>query len=171
MKLIRSVIIFCAIVICGMSCIKNKSSDCQYTITNNVAPAGEQSVLQTYLDTNNIVAVKHPNGFYYSIQTAGTKTDSIGVCSQIQISYTGKFVNGVTFDSNSGVWLPLGKLIDGWKYGIPLIGKGGRIKLYIPPSLGYGSADIKDQTSGKVVIPANSILIFDISMSDYTKQN
>ena len=45
----------------------------------------------------------------------------------------------------------------GWQYGIPLVKAGGRIMLYLPPSLGYGA-----QTVGS--IPANSVLIFDITL-------
>ncbi|MFL5743319.1 MAG: hypothetical protein ACJ751_01540 [Niastella sp.] len=36
----------------------------------------------------------------------------------------------------------------------------------MPPTLAYGSTDIKDN-SGTVIIPANSILIFDITMSSF----
>jgi FKBP-type peptidyl-prolyl cis-trans isomerase FkpA len=57
-------------------------------------------------------------------------------------------------------------LIEGWKIGLPLIQKSGKIKLYIPPSLGYGASDIKDN-NGVVVIPANSMLIFDVSLVDF----
>jgi FKBP-type peptidyl-prolyl cis-trans isomerase FkpA len=59
----------------------------------------------------------------------------------------------------------LGTLIDGWKIGVPLIKKGGQIRLYIPPSLGYGSSDVRDN-QGRVIIPGNSILIFDITLID-----
>jgi FKBP-type peptidyl-prolyl cis-trans isomerase FkpA len=45
----------------------------------------------------------------------------------------------------------------GWKLGLPLIKAGGKIKLYLPPSLGYGNS-----VSGN--IPANSILVFEITL-------
>ena len=40
------------------------------------------------------------------------------------------------------------------------------MRLYIPPALAYGSKEIKDE-SGKVIIPANSILVFDISLTSF----
>ena len=40
---------------------------------------------------------------------------------------------------------------------------GGKMHLYIPPSLGYGPFDIKDD-QGNVIIPANSILIFEVDL-------
>ena len=130
-----------------------------------VAPATEQQVIADYLATNSISATKHSSGLYYQIVQQGTG-GSPNNCSAIVISYTGKLSNGNVFDSNSNVAFTLGGLIEGWKIGLPLIQKGGQIKLYIPPSLGYGASDIKDN-NGVVVIPANSMLIFDVSLVDF----
>jgi FKBP-type peptidyl-prolyl cis-trans isomerase FkpA len=73
------------------------------------------------------------------------------------VKYTGRLTNGSVFDSSTGATFALANLITGWQQGIPYIGKGGKITLYLPPSLGYGS-----QASGS--IPANSILIFEIEL-------
>lgn len=115
-----------------------------------------------YLNTNNISAVKHTSGMYYKIEQQGTG-ESPNNCSSININYTGHLANGNKFDEGNNVAFALGSLIDGWKKGLPLIQKGGKIKLYIPPSLGYGSSDIKDM-NGAIVIPANSMLIFEITL-------
>jgi FKBP-type peptidyl-prolyl cis-trans isomerase FkpA len=53
-------------------------------------------------------------------------------------------------------------VIQGWTNGVPLIKKGGKIKLYIPPALGYGANTTSD---GR--IPGNSILIFDVELLDF----
>ena len=39
----------------------------------------------------------------------------------------------------------------------------GERRISIPPELGYGAQDVKDP-AGKVIIPANSTLIFDIKL-------
>jgi FKBP-type peptidyl-prolyl cis-trans isomerase FkpA len=142
-------------------CLK-KEEGCPYPMTNVVAPASEEAQVREYVTANNIDAVKHSSNLYYEILEQGTgKTPEL--CSQIRVNYTGKLTNGNTFDSNPSAVFVLGSLIEGWKKGIPLIKGGGRIRLYIPPTLGYGSQDIKDQNNN-VIIPGNSILIFDLTL-------
>lgn len=152
------------------SCLK-KDTGCGLTDKNVVAPMDEQQDIVDYLNSNSITATKHPSGLYYNITAAGA-AGSPTLCSKILIKYTGTFTNGNVFDysdqyNKDGVVFTLGGLIEGWIKGIPLIGKGGRIKLYIPPTLGYGSQDVKDPGTGAVVIPGNSMLIFDIELLDF----
>jgi FKBP-type peptidyl-prolyl cis-trans isomerase FkpA len=139
----------------------SKDDECQYTDAAITVPASEITALETYLNTKGITnAVKDPRGFYYTIQTAGTGSTA-GLCSQIYIYYTGTLTNDVVFDgtTNTPASFTLGELIPGWVKGIPLIKAGGRIRLYLPPTLAYGN-----QAVGS--IPANSILIFDIELLD-----
>lgn len=148
-------------------CLK-KEMKCPYVNTRNVAPASEQEALLQYLTDNNITDVtKHSSGMYYKILNPGSGTDSAGLCSDITINYTGRLTNGVIFDQQSYAVFVLGSLIDGWKQGIPLVRKEGSIRLYIPPSLGYGSRDVTDNND-EVVIPGQSILIFDIGLLDFS---
>ena len=146
------------------SCLK-KDSGCSYTDPTSKSPQSEQEALKAYLDSASLTATLSSKGFYYSIKSAGTgKTP--GQCSQITVGYKGWLTNGTKFDDQSSlVFTSLGSLIDGWREGIPLINKGGEIKLYIPPSLGYGSKGITDNY-GNIVVPPNSIIIFDISLID-----
>jgi FKBP-type peptidyl-prolyl cis-trans isomerase len=54
-------------------------------------------------------------------------------------------------------------LIPGFQVGVNGMKEGGQRLLSIPPSLGYGDQDVKD-AAGKVIIPANSTLIFEIQL-------
>jgi FKBP-type peptidyl-prolyl cis-trans isomerase FkpA len=74
----------------------------------------------------------------------------------VRATYIGKLTNGNQFDAGTADF-GLNQVIRGWTNGIPLIKQGGKIHLYIPPSLGYGN-----QAQGP--IPANSILIFDVTL-------
>lgn len=157
-------IILCLSVIAllASSCLK-KESGCPYSDRDIVAPATEVTAIENYLSSQNITtATKHSSGMYYEIVTAGTDVTP-NLCSQVQVGYVGKLTNGAIFDQTSSTVFTLSSLIEGWKKGLQLVKKGGQIKLYIPPALGYGYSDMKD-TGGNVIIPAGSVLVFDLTL-------
>ena len=165
--MLKNVFFVLFITIAGVSCLKDGERTCDYPVRNVSAPQAEQDSIAAYLDSNNIDAVLHPAGFYYKIINPGAGTDTMGLCSEILVDYMGQYKSGQVFDQGTEVFFVLGALIDGWKIGLPLIKKGGEIKLYIPPSLGYGPDDYKNQ-DGVVLIPGKSMLIFNIKLRDYT---
>ena len=143
-----------------------KESGCGYSDQNIVAPVNEQQAVKAYLTTNNIhAAAKDSSGFYYEIFDDGEGEGTPNLCSQVELTYTGKLTSGTVFEQKSAAFT-LGSAIEALRKGIPLIKKSGHMKLYIPPTLAYGSKEIKDE-SGKVIIPANSILVFDISLNSF----
>jgi FKBP-type peptidyl-prolyl cis-trans isomerase FkpA len=142
-----------------------KESGCGYSDQNIVAPVSEQQAVKSYLDSNSVYsATKDAVGFYYEVFDEGDG-NSPNLCSQVELSYTGKLTSGAIFEQASTAFT-LGSTIEGFRKGLPIIKKGGSIRLYIPPSLAYGSKEIKDG-SGKVIIPANSILIFDVTINTF----
>jgi FKBP-type peptidyl-prolyl cis-trans isomerase FkpA len=147
-------------------CLKGSTANdmCNYDPCAVKASLNEQEAIETYLGNNNIDAEKHCSGLYYTIETPGTGKTA-GVCSNITVNYTGKLTNGSQFDASSSgpVTFLLRDVIAGWKNGIPLVKEGGHIRLFVPPSLGYGNQDYKDRY-GNVVIPGGSILIFDVEL-------
>lgn len=80
------------------------------------------------------------------------------------VNYTGRLVDGSVFDKTMGepLRVKVGSVISGWNEGIQKIRKGGKIKLYIPPSLGYGEQAV----SG---IPSGSALIYEIELVDIAR--
>ncbi len=124
-------------------------------------PQSEQAEIVAYASANGINATAHSSGIYYQVINQGSgAVPTIG--SRVYVKYTGKLLNGTVFDSqtNSSMtgWI-LGNLIPGWQIGIPLIQKGGQIKLIIPSSLCYGC-------NGSGPITANSVLYFEIELTD-----
>jgi FKBP-type peptidyl-prolyl cis-trans isomerase len=83
---------------------------------------------------------------------------------KITVNYTGTLTNGTKFDSslNPGrtpfeFTLGAGEVIAGWDQGFNGMKIGGKRKLIIPPSLGYGATDMGS-------IPPNSTLIFEVEL-------
>ena len=154
----KIILALCLITVCFMdtSCSKKTDSGC-----SNVSVASEDAAMLAYINANGITATKHnATGMYYQILSQGTGATP-STSSKVFVKYTGKLTNGTVFDQQQDHiktgWV-LGGLIPGWQIGIPLIQKGGKIRLIIPSSLGYGC-----NGSGSV-IPANSILVFEIEL-------
>lgn len=170
----KKILVFCVLsmtTISFFSCLKKDTTSCPYKETEVKAPATEVDRLKAYLDDKGINALKDSAGFYYNIETAGTGTVTPEVCTNIAVNYTGRLAsNDSIFDKTSGTpaVFTLGSLIPGWIKGLKHLKEGGKMRLYLPPSLAYGSAGATrtDPTTGNtvVVIPANAILIFDLEI-------
>jgi len=136
-------------------CKKEDTSDnCELKV--EAAPASETNDLREYLESNGIQAELHEKGFYYILHDPGTGAQPDG-CSQIRVNYIGKQTNGDIFDQGQKSQFQLGGLVPGWQAGVPLMRANGKITLYLPPYLGYGS-------KGSNSIPPNAILIFSIDL-------
>jgi len=149
------------------SCSK-KVNSCGYSTSTIIAPSSEQEALHDSLTAHGIDATLDPSGFFYNINQAGSGPSATNLCSTVSVFYRGGFLNGHGFDSTSTgapAVFQLGQVIPGWQKGLPLVAKGGDITLYIPPSLAYGSTVVKD-TSGNVVIPAHTNLVFHVLIAD-----
>jgi FKBP-type peptidyl-prolyl cis-trans isomerase FkpA len=160
MRVIRLLSILIVLAVFNSGCLKDgyDSFSCTAKIPEVNVPAAEITQVEANLTANNITnAIKHPRGFYYIIENQGTGNNPT-VCTNVAFTYKGQLTNGTVFDqSTTPVLYPLSQLITGWQLGLPLVKTGGKIKLFLPPSLGYGSAAIPG-------IPANSVLIFDVTV-------
>ncbi len=168
--MIKKLLLLVAVPALLFSCKKESTPGCTLTDSAFVAPAAEVTALQNWLSTSNPAAVQHSSGIFYEIGNPGSGTVTATVCSTVTVKYAGYLTNGSKFDDSNptypnGIPFLLGQLILGWQKGIPLVKKGGSITLYVPPSLGYGNQDVRNN-AGVVVVPANSILIFNIQLVD-----
>jgi FKBP-type peptidyl-prolyl cis-trans isomerase FkpA len=122
----------------------------------------DDAQIVAYLAAKNITAVKDPSGLYYQIITPGGAVKPT-LDNGPFITYKGTLMStAVVFDEKTSPYYfaNINGLIEGWKIGLPKIGKGGRIMLFVPSGLGY-----KNEATGG--IPANSVLIFDITLVDF----
>lgn len=107
-------------------------------------------------------ASKTESGLMYEILVPGGEKLR-GTMDKPVVHYVGKLLDGTQFDSsydrNEPLTIELDRVIPGWTEGLMLVGKGGKIRLWIPPELGYG-----ERASGP--IPPNSVLFFEIEIQD-----
>ncbi len=160
-------ILFLAVPLLFASC--KKDDRCPYTQSAASAPAAERDYLRQYLAANSIIATEQiSSGVFYSITTQGTGSMP-DICSNITVKYTGSFIpSGTVFDGTTAsmptATFALGTLIEGWKKALPLLNSGGKITLYIPPSLGYGQNNVRDPQTQQILIPGGSYLKFDLEL-------
>ena len=108
------------------------------------------------------------SGLQYKILSAGqgpAPTDS----DVALVMYDGKLTDGSRFDQSQQPFpAPLGEnaTVPGFEEALKLMPRGSKYRVWIKPSLGYGAEAKKDPT-GRVVIPANAVLVFDLDMLDF----
>lgn len=129
----------------------------------------EQELIWDYLKEGAFEDVDSTEtGIYYIRKEAGNG-ELFKDGDEVDIWYTGKFLDGRVFDSNinGSVYtylVPSSLVIEGWRQGIKLMRDGEQGTLIIPYNLAYGEAGRYDQY-GRVVIPPYMTLVFDMETS------
>ena len=130
---------------------------------------------------------KTESGLLYKIVNEGdASTKAVNDDDTVKVLYTGTTRKGIVFDRNrwadmpeqrkqmikayqpdqaekdNPIEFPLNRVIKGWTEGMKLVGKGGRIILWIPAKLAY------DKQGAGQDIGANEALRFDVELLDVT---
>jgi len=93
----------------------------------------------------------------------GTGVEAV-IGKKVTVNYSGTLIDGTKFDSSYDRGIPfsftlgMGEVIKGWDQGVIGMKVGGKRKLTIPSSLGYG------ETGAGSVIPPNATLIFEVEL-------
>jgi FKBP-type peptidyl-prolyl cis-trans isomerase len=108
----------------------------------------------------NTNVIKLPSGLCYEILKPGS--GSLPKADQrVNVNYVGRLLNGRIFDRTDPTLGPLdidlNKVVRGWTEGMQKVRRGGKIKLFIPPSLGYGDNAVAG-------IPPGSTLVFEVEL-------
>lgn len=103
-------------------------------------------------------AVRLASGLVIVTEQAGS-----GSCpadtSTVEVRYTGRFANGYVFDStDEPVEFTVGDLVPGFSEGLRHMQPGGRYRLIIPATLGYGPQGVPGH------IPGNAALDFAVEL-------
>lgn len=102
---------------------------------------------------------KSESGLYTEIIEEG-KGREIHLSDSIGVSYVGSLLSGKKFDEQKKtIFLPMRGVIDGWKEALIGQKKGVKLRMIVPPQLGYGAGGM-----GKV--PANATLYFELRVDD-----
>ena len=107
---------------------------------------------------------KTASGLLYEIVEMGDESVKPDSASTVRVLYKmtdrkGKDLQN-TYDSKDTANITLKGVIPGWAEGMQLVGKGGKIKLWLPSELAYGK-----QGRGQM-IPANSALYYEVDLID-----
>ncbi|MBD3630651.1 FKBP-type peptidyl-prolyl cis-trans isomerase [Cyclobacterium sp.] len=138
--------------------------------------------IESYIQENNLDASKTASGLYYVIEEEGSGPQ-VEQGDKISVNYTGYVLDGTVFDTSieskakeantydeNRPYEPFtfdvgqGMVIPGWDEGLQLLKEGAKAKFLIPSPLAYGPSQ-----RGAIIVP-NSILIFDVEVTDVEKQ-
>jgi peptidylprolyl isomerase len=104
-----------------------------------------------------------PSGLKYQDEHVGDGASPV-TGKSVTVHYTGTLTDGKKFDSSRDRGQPfkfvigVGQVIKGWDEGVAGMKVGGRRKLMIPASLGYGARGVPG------VIPGGAELHFDVEL-------
>ncbi len=151
-KILLSLAIFAVISGCSKN---NDSQACQ-----NVLPITEEPQIISFCNTHSISYSKDTSGIFYQIIDIGSgMTPDLN--AKISVTYKATYLNDITLDEQTTPVVDfLRNFIEGWRIAIPLIRKGGHIKMVIPSSLCYGCLGYSN------VVPPNAILFFELTLVD-----
>lgn len=136
--------------------------DCDFDTVS--VPSAEIDSINNYLTANSITATKDERGFYYIIDTVGSE-DRIENCYDFSVDYKVYLFDGSYVDAGTGVTLRASQVIRGFAFGLTQIGKQGKIKLFLPPTLAYGT------TGSYPAIGPNEYLIYEITLNSMVKND
>ena len=145
-------------VIGYFSCGKSGPTDPACT----AVPVASDSAALFKFAGDSIKLTKDVNGMYYHIIDSGSSDHPV-FSSTVTVTYVAKLMNDSTIDSASNSNLGgagLYRLIPAWQIGLPKIGVGGRIQMFVPSALAYGC-------TGYQSVPANAPLYFDVKLISF----
>lgn len=121
-----------------------------------------ENAIQQYLHEHNETATRDVSGLYYRVEDPGDSTHFVKATSIPTVIYTNYLVTGEVVGTSLGPTdfdhRMLKNHIPGWQIGLQKISEGGKIRLYIPAALAYGSVGVNG------IIPPNAILISDLEL-------
>lgn len=140
------------------------------TYFNEKLPAKNLEESEKFLEeiAKNPNVKKTESGLLYEVIVAGDpNVKAVNDEDVVKVVYHGTLKDGQVFDSSKErgdtAEFALNRVIPGWTEGMKLVGKGGKIKLWIPSDLAYG-----EYGAGNGMIGANEAITFEVDLVDVT---
>ena len=130
--------------------------------SGSTSSAGGASVSATVTTPGPGPEITTATGLKVQDLVVGTGAEAV-IGKEVSVHYTGWLTDGTQFESSHGkapIRFPLGTpgIVQGWNEGIAGMKVGGKRKLTIPPSLGYGAG------GRPPVIPPNATMVFEVEL-------
>ena len=148
-----------------------KEAEMELAMEESRQEQAERKTLDAWMKEKNIEAQKQTEGYYIVMQSAG-KGAQVKKGDKVSVKFTGRFLNGIIFDSNAESGKPYNftvgdnEVIKGWDLAVQRLRTGDKVTLIIPSALGYGKEGIRRGNSMKYFIPPYSTLVFDFEVLD-----
>jgi FKBP-type peptidyl-prolyl cis-trans isomerase len=100
------------------------------------------------------------SGLQYKVISSGKGKAPLAT-DKVTVHYTGKLIDGTTFDSSVGrdpITFEVGGVIPGWTEALQLMHEGDKWMIYLPYDIAYGERGAGDQ------IPPYATLIFEVEL-------
>lgn len=108
------------------------------------------------------------NGVYYRDLGIGTGAEVTDSLISVNVTYAGFLKDGTLFASGTNESFSLALVIPGLRSGLFGMKVGGRRKVVIPSELAYGGRSQRG-SDGKILIPRQSTLIYDVEVLNVVK--
>lgn len=134
-----------------------------FTVRKPAKAKKESEEFLAKVEQENKNIQKTESGLLYEIITPGSEMKATSDNDTVRVMYKGELKDGKVFDSSydrgDTAEFALNRVIKGWGEGLKLVGKGGKIKLWIPAELAYGEQAPQS-------IGPNQALVFEVELFD-----
>lgn len=108
-----------------------------------------------------------PSGIYYLDVVPGSGDPVTVSADSVWVTYAGFLKDGKLFDSGINTPFATAEILPGLRIGLVGMKVGGRRRVVIPSALGYGGVSRRDPSTGKISIPRQSTLIFNVDLLQF----
>jgi FKBP-type peptidyl-prolyl cis-trans isomerase len=134
----------------------------------------EESIIEDHLQRNGLTATRDNSGIYYQVISANPEGQAVEADDVVFVKYWMSSLAGAHIDSLDTSLNPDTAVVfqhsnaalypQGINQGIRLMNEGERFRLYLPSYLAFGAF------SYKTLLPAESILVTDIEVTEVTNR-